>query len=122
MYLPSESVYYEVVNIPELLDYARKNRVYPVSPTTLYAHLQMILLSFEGKKIEAKSRQIFRMVRALQKDYEKTETTLGILGRHINNAYNQMSNVFRRFSLIGQKLSSMQTLGEGNEKTRQIEK
>ena len=73
MYVPSEPVYYEIANIPDLTDYARKHRVYPVSPTTLYAHLQMILLSFEGKKIENRSRQVFQMLRAVNKDYEKTE-------------------------------------------------
>ncbi|MBI3070035.1 MAG: DNA recombination protein RmuC [Candidatus Levybacteria bacterium] len=51
MYVPSESVYYELANTTEVMDYARKARVYVVSPSTLYAHLQTILLSFEGKKI-----------------------------------------------------------------------
>ena len=46
MYLPSESVYYEVVSLSDLMDYARDLRVYPVSQTTLHAHLQTILLSF----------------------------------------------------------------------------
>src|SRR3990167_727759 len=59
MYIPSESVFYELAGASELMDYARRQRVYPVSPTTLYAHLQMILLSFEGKKIETKSREVF---------------------------------------------------------------
>ena len=54
MYLPSESVYYEVVNQLDVLEYARNLRVYMVSPSTLYAHLQTILLSFEGKRIESK--------------------------------------------------------------------
>src|SRR3990172_5085359 len=54
MYIPSEPVYYEVADNPEVLDYARRKRVYAVSPTTLYAHLQVILLSFEGKKIESR--------------------------------------------------------------------
>lgn len=121
MYVPSESVYYEIVNIPDLTDYARQNRVYPVSPTTLYAHLQMILLSFEGKKIEARSRQVFRLLRAIQKDYQKTENVLQILGKHINNAYNQFSNVLQNFSLLGQKLSSTQALSDSVEETRQLE-
>jgi len=112
MYVPSESVYYEIVNIPQLTDYARKHRVYPVSPTTLYAHLQMILLSFEGKKIEARSREVFRMLRALEKDYAKTEDTLQVLGKHINNAYSKFSEVLQGFSLLGQKLSSTEALSE----------
>lgn len=122
MYVPSEPVYYEIANIRDLTDYARKHRVYPVSPTTLYAHLQMILLSFEGKKIEARSRQVFRMLRAIQKDYEKTENVLQVLGKHINNTYNQFSNAFQSFSLLGQKLSSTQALSEPEEETKKLEK
>jgi len=113
MYVPSESVYYELVQIPEISNFARKSRVYPVSPTTLYAHLQMILLSFEGKKLETKSREVFRLLRAIHGDYEKIEGNLSVLGNHIKNAYNQMSNVFSSFSLLGQKLTSTRSLGEG---------
>jgi DNA recombination protein RmuC len=121
MYLPSETVFYEVANSPELLDFARHHRIYPVSPNTLYVHLQTVLLSFEGQKIEQRSRQVFRLLRALQKDYEKTEGTLGVLGKHIQNAYNQMSHVFQNFSLLGQKLSSTQTLEEGKDEPKQLE-
>lgn len=121
MYLPSETVFYEVANSPELLEYARHRRIYPVSPNTLYVHLQTVLLSFEGQKIEARSRQVFRLLRAIQKDYEKTEGVLQVLGKHINNAYNQFSNVAQKFSLLGQKLSSTQTLSEPEEKPEQLE-
>ncbi len=120
MYLPSETVFYEVANNSELLDYARAHRIYPVSPNTLYVHLQTVLLSFEGQKIEARSRQVFRMLRAIQKDYEKTEGVLQVLGKHINNAYNQMSNVLQNFSLLGQKLSSTQALSEPEEEAKQL--
>src|SRR3989344_4472391 len=93
MYIPSEPVYYEIANTPEILDYARRKRVYAVSPTTLYAHLQVILLSFEGKKIETKSREIFALLRALKVDYDKVNENLGVLGRHLGNASSQFNNV-----------------------------
>lgn len=112
MYVPSESVYYEVVNEMELMDYARRVRVYIVSPSTLYAHLQTILLSFEGKRIEEKSREIFIMLRALQIDYSKVNDSLGVLGKHLNNAYSQFNNVTSGFSQIGQKLNSTKTITE----------
>lgn len=113
MYVPSEPVYYEIVNDVELTDYARKARIYPVSPTTLYAHLQMVLLSFEGQKIEEKSKRALRMVRALQKDYEKVDDNLSTLSRHINNAFNMMSTVTSTFTQLGQKIESTQSLEEG---------
>src|SRR3989338_2025521 len=121
MYIPSESVYYEIANLNELMEYARKLRVYPVSPNTLYAHLQVLLLSFQGKELEQKSKDVFRLLRAIQKDYGKVEDNLGVLGKHINNAYNSMSNVSSSFVLMGQKLSTTQNLGEGKKETTQLE-
>ena len=121
MYIPSESVYYEIANMNDLMEYARKNRVYPVSPNTLYAHLQVLLVSFQGKELEAKSREVFRILRAIQKDYGKVEENLGVLGRHVNNAYNTMSTVSGSFGLLGQKLAQTQQLGDAPEEERQIE-
>ncbi len=115
MYVPSESVYYEVVNFPELIEFARSQRVYIVSPSTLYAVLQTILLSFEGKRIEQEAKQVFRLLRAIQKDYQKTETEMSVLGKHIGNAYSKMNEVFQRFSLLGQKISSATQLPQGEE-------
>ena len=114
MYLPSESVYYEVVSLADLMDYARDLRVYPVSPTTLYAHLQTILLSFEGKKIESKSKEIYALLRAIAKDYEKLDGNLSTLNRHITNAANQMSDTNQTFAALGQKISSTKTLDRGD--------
>lgn len=122
MYLPSEAIYYEVVNNSDLFDYSGKKRVLPVSPMTFYAYLRAILMSFEGQKIEAKARQILAAIRAVQKDYNKVEDNLSVLGKHIQNAYNQMSNVMGGFTLLGQKLSSTQALGTGvKEETKQLE-
>ena len=116
MYIPSEAVYYEVVNVQELSNFARRLRVYPVSPNTLYAHLQILLLSFEGKDLEAKSREVFRILRAIQKDYSKVGDNLSILQKHLNNAYNIMSSVVTSFTQLGQKITSTQKLGGGEKK------
>ncbi len=113
MYIPAEAVYYEIVNNADLFDYSGKKRVLPVSPMTFYAYLRAILMSFEGQKIEQRARQILAAIRAVQKDYQKVDENLGVLGKHIQNAYNQMSNVMGGFTLLGQKLSSTQALGTG---------
>ncbi|MBI2613707.1 MAG: DNA recombination protein RmuC [Candidatus Levybacteria bacterium] len=110
MYVPSESVYYELVNMLDIMDFAKQSRVYVVSPTTLYAHLQTILLSFEGKKIESRSRDLFKMLRALQVDYIKVEENMVVLGKHINNASSQFANVNMGFTQIGQKINSTKSL------------
>ncbi|MBU1327187.1 DNA recombination protein RmuC [Patescibacteria group bacterium] len=120
MYIPSEAVYYEIANLNDLMEYTRKMRVYPVSPNTLYAHLQVLLLSFQGKDLEQKSRQVFQLLRAIQKDYGKVEENLGVMGRHVNNAYNSMNTVSSSFNLLGQKLSQTQTLETIEEAKEQL--
>lgn len=117
MYVPSESVYYEIANMIDVLDYARQKRVYMVSPNTLYTHLQTILLSFEGRKIEQTSREVMKLLRALKIDYGKVEDNLGVLGKHINNASSQFSNVITGFSDLGQKINSADRL---EEKTQEL--
>jgi DNA recombination protein RmuC len=106
MYIPSESLYYEILCLPEIMNYARKNRVYLVSPTTLYAHLQTILLSFEGKRIESRSREVFKLLRTLQLDYEKLNENMLILGKHLNNANAQFTNFSTGFTQLGNKLQT----------------
>lgn len=110
MYVPSEGVYYEVVNLPEVMEFAKQERIYMVSPSTLYAHLQMILLTFEGKKIESRSKEVFTLLRSMQIDYRKVDENLLVLGKHITNASSQFKNVTDGFEAIGQKLNSSKIL------------
>jgi DNA recombination protein RmuC len=121
MYIPSEAVYYEIVNSTRLFDHAGGRRVLPVSPTTFYAYMRAILMSFEGQKIEQKAREILASIRAIQKNYNKVEDNLSTLQRHLNNAYNMMSNVLASFTQLGQKITSTQSLGQGvKEETKRL--
>jgi DNA recombination protein RmuC len=106
MYIPSEAIYYEIVNNPALFDFSTSQRVLPVSPMTLYAYLRAILMSFEGQKIETQAKEILRTIRSMQKDYQKVEENMNVLQRHITNAYNQMNNVSTSFTHLGQKFPS----------------
>lgn len=112
MYIPSEAVYYEIVNTPEILTMAQERRVYPVSPTTLYAHLQTILLSFEGQRFESRAKEIVALLRAIKIDYAKTYEDVSVLQKHLNNASNMMSSVLTGFNRLGQKIQSSQNLEE----------
>ncbi|MDD3679878.1 MAG: DNA recombination protein RmuC, partial [Candidatus Shapirobacteria bacterium] len=102
-----------IVNNPDLFDYASRNRILPVSPTTFYAYMKAILASFEGQKVEERARQILTALSSIEKDYEKISDNLTTLSRHLNNAYNQMNNVNVSFGLLGQKLTNAKQLGEG---------
>ena len=115
MYVPSESIYYELINSETIFDYAGRNRVLPVSPMSFYAYIKAILISFEGEKIETKAKEILKILQAIKKDYQKTDEALSILNKHVTNAYNQSSQVTKTFSSLGQKLESTNLLSVENQ-------
>lgn len=112
MYIPSEAVFYEVVNTENIQEYARNKRVYPVSPSTLYAHLQTILLSFEGKRIENRTKEVFALLRSLQIEHGKVNESLETLGKHLTNASGQYTNAMKGFTSLGSKLTSSNYLAK----------
>jgi len=112
MYIPSESVYYEIISTTEMHDFSRKNRVLLVSPMSFYAYLRVLLVSFEGEKIEERAKEILIHLRALSRDYEQTNKALSLLQKHMTNAYNQLSLVTRNFLNFGQKLDSTRLLSD----------
>lgn len=117
MYVPSESVYYEVVNNQRLFEHSQQKGVLPVSPTTFYAYMRVILTSFDGQEIEKRAGEIVSSLKAIQKDYGKLAEGLGVLQKHLGNAYNMMANVFTSFTSLGQKIDLIQKLGGGSKKS-----
>ena len=112
MYVPSESVYYEIVNNSTLFDYSQKFRVLPVSPMTFYAYLRAILMGFEGQKISQHAQKILAGLRSIQTDYQKVGETLDTLNRHISNSYGMMNQVETGFSRLGDKIKTTSSLGQ----------
>ncbi len=110
MYIPSEAVFYEIINNSGLFDYAGRLRVLPVSPLSFYAYMKAILMSFEGQRIQDKAKEILLLLQAIKKDYEKIDEAFSILNKHINNAYNQLQTVSKIFLSLGQKLDSTRLL------------
>ncbi len=110
MYLPSETIYYEVVTNTEIMDLGKDLRVYPVSPTTLYASLQTILLSLESQKIAGKTAEVFTLLKAVQKDYDKLNENFGLLGKHLTNAFNTLNLTSQNLNQIGNKLNTTKDL------------
>ncbi|NTU72897.1 DNA recombination protein RmuC [Candidatus Roizmanbacteria bacterium] len=106
MYIPSEAVYYEVINNPGLFDFSGDERVLPVSPMSFYAYMKAILMSFEGQKMESQAREMLAVLRAIKKDYEKTDEALSVMNKHLTNAYNQSAQVAKNMTNLGQKLDS----------------
>ncbi len=116
MYVPSEAVYYEVVNNEMLFSYASSKRILPVSPTTFYAYLKAILMSFEGQKVEAQAKEILVALRAIKTDYGKVEENLNTLQKHLLNATNMLQVVTNGFTTLGEKIHKTRAFENETEK------
>ncbi len=111
MYVPSESVYYEVVtNCQEVIDYGQTKKVFLVSPNSFYYFLQAIMLGLRGKKIEEKAKQIMDTLGMIQQESVKFGESLGVLDRHLTNAKNAMEGVTSKYSKLSGKIDSVKLL------------
>jgi DNA recombination protein RmuC len=106
MYLPSESVYYELVcgKTGELLKYAHSKRIFPVSPTTFTSQLQVIALGLKGLQIERHAQDVMAYVAQLGKDFERFRSDFDVVGKHIGNAQTKYGEADRRLERLGTRL------------------
>jgi DNA recombination protein RmuC len=106
MYLPSEAIYYELVcgKTGALLAYAHDKRVLPVSPTTLTAYLQVVLLGLKGLQIEQHAHEVMAYCAQLQKDFGRFKEDFDLVGKHLGNAQNKFGDAEKRLDRFETKL------------------
>jgi DNA recombination protein RmuC len=115
MYIPAENVYYETIirdGVPEeksLSHYAMGKHVIPVSPNSLYAYLQAIVLGLKGMKIEDRAKEIIQYLNRLQGDFSKFRDEFALLGKHVGHAQASYQTADRRLEQFGQKLLAADT-------------
>lgn len=108
MYIPAESIYYDLVtgsvgaiNARNLLDYAQnEKKVIIVSPTTFFAYLNSVLYGFKAFKIEKDAEQIKKNVETLMKHieaydvyYKKIGTSLSTTVNHYNAGAKELGKI-----------------------------
>ena len=115
MYIPAENVYYETIikdDAPDdkgLSHYAMTKRVVPVSPNSLYAYLQAIVLGLRGMKIEDRAKEIVQYLSRLQGDFGKFRDEFALIGKHLGHAQAGYQNADRRLEQFSQKLLTADT-------------
>ncbi|MBI5530124.1 MAG: DNA recombination protein RmuC [Candidatus Doudnabacteria bacterium] len=110
MYIPSEGVFSEVLDDSNTLTYGRDKKVYFVSPNTLYHHLQIILLSLRGQKVNQAAQQILAMISGIKQESDKFGRNLEVLGNHIKNAGNTMGTVTNDFAKLKTSITNASSL------------
>ncbi|MFC1612797.1 DNA recombination protein RmuC [Patescibacteria group bacterium] len=113
MYVPSETVYYEVIRHSEdINNYACEKKVFPVSPNSFYYFLRVIMIGLEGKKIEAVAQQILQTLSAIKVDNDKFSKHLGVLTSHITHAKASVDTVNNEYSKLSGKIDDVRLLKE----------
>lgn len=110
MYVPSEAVFYEIINDDSLTEYARSKRVYVSSPNSFMYYLQIIMLSLRGQKINEAASQIMSLIAAIRQDSDKFGRNLEVLGRHVTNAKNTSDLVAGDYMQLKNKIEQVSNL------------
>ena len=106
MYIPVEAVYYELAcgKTGALLAYAHERRVFPVSPTTFTAYLQVIALGLRGMQIEQHAHEVMAYVAELQRDFDRFADDFDKVGTHIGHAQSKYHEAAKRLDRFETKL------------------
>jgi DNA recombination protein RmuC len=78
--------------------------VLPVSPTTLTAYLQVIVLGLKGLQIEQHAQEVMAYCAQLQTDFGKFKDDFELVGTHVGRAQNKFVDAQKRLGRFETKL------------------
>ncbi|MDD5088102.1 MAG: DNA recombination protein RmuC [bacterium] len=107
MYIPAEGVYYEMMEYAELAEYARAKSVFPASPMTFWALLQVTVIGFRGMRISEEAQHISGLLRALTDDFRKMRDVFDTANKQLGHAKSNMDNAATQLDRFGTKLDSI---------------
>jgi DNA recombination protein RmuC len=123
MYVPAENVYYETIIRDEegnnLYRYCLEKRVVPVSPNSLYAYLQTILLGLKGLQVSHRAETIIREIESLNIELEKFGKAYETIGGHIRNAATKFDDGAKLLTKVELRVESL--VGNGTEQAELFE-
>ncbi len=115
MYIPAENVYYEIIikdadstrEERAIFEYAAERKVIPVSPNSIYAYLQVIVLGLRGFQIEGQAKEILSALQALKNEIGKVESDFGLAARHLQQTTKTFDKARGRLGELGSKIQGI---------------
>jgi DNA recombination protein RmuC len=114
MYIPSESIYYEIICNTDLQNVGIDQKVYMVSPNTFYYFLQTIMLALEGEKVEERARLVLQAIKGIQQDARKFGSDLDLVSGHLTRAKNAMEGASANYGRLSVKIETAGSLQESS--------
>jgi len=118
VYVPAENVYYETIIRDDdepfhLYRYCLEKRVIPVSPNSLYAYLQTIMVGLKGMQVSQRAETIVREIESLRIELEKFTRAYDTVGQHIRNAASKLEEGSKLLNKVELRVESL--AGDGTE-------
>ena len=120
MFVPTESLYAEILRIPGLSDEIRtKHRVALASPSTLPMILSGLTMGFRSVAIEKRSAEVWQTLGAVKTQFSKFGDLLAATKKKLQETANKISDAEVTSRQIERKLKDVETLPE-SESTKMI--
>lgn len=111
MYLPSEGLFTEAVNIQGLSDELQRTyRVCLAGPTTLAALLSSLQAGFRAIAVQQQTDKVWQLLSAVLHDLEKLSEALEKTGKKLNEASNSMALAKKKVAAISKKLQDAEEI------------
>lgn len=111
MYVPSETLYYEMLTNDELISEAEKKNVLIVSPNSFYYFLKLVLVGLFSHKIEKTAALVLKNLRMLQRDGESLSGEMSTLLTHLNNSRNSGERLYHKIGELQRRLQEINETG-----------
>jgi len=115
MYVPAETIYYELINNIENDDiskYARSKKVILVSPNTFYLTISVVYQWFKNVEFGKQTKEIMKRLERISADGGKLAEEFRVLGKHINNAQGAFDSTERRLDLMVDRVDKVIEIGD----------
>lgn len=116
MYIPAESLYYEVVTKEDLTSYAWSKKVILASPNTFVLALGVVQHWFKDVEVGKKTGEILKKLQRIAIDGEKLSESFRKLGSHLSNASSAYGDSEKRLELLVERVSNVGNLIDIDEK------
>ncbi len=108
LFVPSESMYADVLRLPGFLDDIRsKYKVILSGPTTLGALLSSLQMGFRTLQIEKRSEEVWTLFSKIRHDMAKFNDEIVQTQRALDGAVKKVDQIARRSTQIGSRLESV---------------
>jgi DNA recombination protein RmuC len=118
LFLPTESLYAEVLRQPGLFDYLQREcRVTLAGPTTFAAILHAFQMNFRSLAVAKRSVEVWNILGAVKTEFSRYNEVVDRIGKQINTAATSVDNLGRRTRAMNRQLKAVEALPD--EKTAQ---